>query len=306
VSRRKVLWTAFGAIAALNAALFLQARAMTHYGAQRSRVASLFTGVSMIRPANTRTPADDGLSYETVRFPGGRGGPLEAWVVPVKDSRGVALLFHGYGEAKKSLLPTAELLRAYGYDAVLVDFTGSGGSGGSDTTLGWFEADEVRAAVDWAKTRWPGRKPLVVGISMGAAAVLRAVGSEGAQAEAVIIEMPFDRLLTSARRRFSKMGLPSFPLAELLVFWGGVQEGFNGFHHNPIEFAKGVHVPTLLLFGDADTFITLDDTQAILSNLAGPKSLAVFHGLQHVDYAKERPEEWKAAVGPFLAGLPAY
>ena len=58
---------------------------------------------------------------------------------------------------------------------------------------------------------------------MGAASVLRSVHSCGVQPDAIIAESVFDRMLTTVRHRFELMGVPSFPCAELLVFWGGRQ-----------------------------------------------------------------------------------
>jgi uncharacterized protein len=34
--------------------------------------------------------------------------------------------------------------------------------------------------------------------------------------------------------------IPPFPLAELIIFWGGVQHGFNAFAHNPVTYAAQV------------------------------------------------------------------
>ena len=60
---------------------------------------------------------------------------------------------------------------------------------------------------------------------MGAVACLRAVHALGVQPDAMILECPFDRLLTTVRHRFDAVRVPSWPLAELLVFWGGQQSG---------------------------------------------------------------------------------
>jgi hypothetical protein len=42
-----------------------------------------------------------------------------------------------------------------------------------------------------------------------------------------------------------------FP-AELLVFWGGRQFGFNGFAHNPIRYAQALRCPALFQHGSKD------------------------------------------------------
>jgi uncharacterized protein len=64
---------------------------------------------------------------------------------------------------------------------------------------------------------------------MGAVAVVRAVAVAPVNPSAVIVEGLYDRILSAIRNRFGSMGLPSFPSAELLAFWGGVQMGFPAF-----------------------------------------------------------------------------
>lgn len=60
---------------------------------------------------------------------------------------------------------------------------------------------------------------------MGAAAILRSVHEHAIQPDAVILEGVLDTLLNTVRNRFGAMQIPSFPSAELPVFWGGRQWG---------------------------------------------------------------------------------
>ncbi|MEL7316305.1 MAG: hypothetical protein AAFN08_15385 [Cyanobacteria bacterium J06559_3] len=39
------------------------------------------------------------------------------------------------------------------------------------------------------------------------------------------------------------MSLPSFPRAELIVLWGGWQQGINRFTHNPVAYAAATDSP---------------------------------------------------------------
>jgi hypothetical protein len=116
-----------------------------------------------------------------------------------------------------------------------VDFYGSGGSSGSGTTIGVNESDDVAATVAYAKTVWPQRKIVLYGISMGGAAVLRAIAVNGVTPDTAIIEATFDSLLNTGKNRFRAMGLPPSPFTELLLFWGSVQQ-FNYFR-NPAQYA---------------------------------------------------------------------
>src|SRR5205085_2373851 len=132
----------------------------------------------------------------------GDGVTLEAWHVPARRPRGLVLLFHGYVGCKAALLQEAAAFHDLGYAALLVDFRGSGGSSDSPTTIGALESADVAAALAYARASWPGRRLVLFGQSMGAAAILRAVAVGGAEPDAVLLECPFDRLLTTVEHRF--------------------------------------------------------------------------------------------------------
>lgn len=304
-------------LVAANLAAYAHARAFTRFAPTGRRTPSpekltlgqkvqvLAVGVEVPRPVNARTPATYGLPYERHVFAGNRGIALEAWVIPVDRSRGTVVLFHGHAASKDSQLREALAFRELGFRTMLVDFYGSGGSAGNETSIGYHESADVAAAFRYAR-ELPGRGPVVLyGASMGAAAVLKGVGDHHLDPAALVLECPFDSLLATTRHRFDSLGVPSFPMAELLVFWGGVHQGFDGLAYRPAASASAVDSPTLLMAGDRDPFVTPDETRAIHSALRGPKRLVFFEGIGHDVGLRRRPREWKAAVGEFLAAVTA-
>jgi alpha-beta hydrolase superfamily lysophospholipase len=297
----------------LNAMAYMHAHAMTRFVASGERTerpehlswtqaaSVLLTGVTVPRPRNGRSPADLGLTFETVTFASGHGPTLEAWIIPGDDSKPLVILLHGYAGSKTQLLPTAHALHELGLGTLLLDFYGSGGSSGSGTTLGVLEAQDVAAAVAYARTRWPGRTLILYGFSMGSAAALRAVAVEGVRPDAIIIEATFDRLLSTAARRFHSMGLPATPFAQLLLFWGGVQWGFDPFTHNPAEYAAAVRCPLLVLQGDADLRISADEARHIADAAGAHATLNIYPGVPHLPLVEARPDAWQRDVAGFLA-----
>jgi len=298
----------------LNLVAFLHSRAMTHFAPEGVRTAKpeflsilgkaqvLLTGITVPKPsAGNTTPKDVGLPFEVHHLPGKNEVELEAWYVPCSRPQGLVLLFHGYAGCKADLLNVAVELHALGYASLLVDFRGSGGSSSSETTIGVTEAEDVALALDYAQSRWSGQPLILYGQSMGSAAILRALAIEGVQAKAVILECPFDRLLTTVAVRFTAMGLPAFPFAHLLVFWGGVQHGFNGFEHNPIDYAARVDCPVLLMHGARDHRVTTEQARSIFDALGGPKEFELFADAGHESYAARQPERWRAVLAGFLS-----
>jgi hypothetical protein len=261
---------------------------------------ALLTGVEVPRPENRRTPHDVGLEYERHVFAGGLGTPLEGWLVPHANARGTVVLFHGHAASKDSQLREAKVFHSMGLNAFLVDFYGSGGSGGNETSIGFYEALDVTQGFNYVRGL-PESGPIVLyGVSMGAAAILKGVADDKLMPAGLILECPFDSLIGTVRHRFTSRGMPSFPLADLLVFWGGVQEGFNGFRYRPVESAAHVEAPTLLMNGDRDPWVRPYEARAVCSALRGPKTLRFFAGVGHDSCLRARPDEWKGAVAEFM------
>jgi hypothetical protein len=299
-------------LATLNFAAYRHARAFIHFAPPGHRTPSpqllslgqkmqvLVKGVEVPRPENRRTPRDLGLEFERHVFRGSRGVPLEAWLVPQVDARGTVILFHGHAASKDSQLREANVFRRMGFNAFLVDFYGSGGSGGNETSIGFYESVDVARSFDYA-VNLPGAGPVVLyGASMGAAAVIKGVADEHLQPAALILECPFDTLIGTVRHRFTTMGIPSFPLADLLVLWGGMQAGFNGFRYRPAESASRIDRPTLLMSGENDEWVRPEEARTIFEGLRGPKTLRFFAGVGHDSCLRRRPAEWKSAVSEFL------
>jgi uncharacterized protein len=312
-SKRVVAGLGIGLVA-VNLLAYRQARAFTHFvapghrtrpeemsAAERLRV--MLVGFDVPRPVNRTTPGWMNLSYERHLFAGGRGAALEAWLIPRANSRGTVLLFHGHANSKQSLLQEAKAFHQMGLNAFLVDFYGSGGSSGNDTSVGFYEALDVTRAFGYARSL-PGSGPVVLyGASMGAAAVLKAVADDDLQPAGLVLECPFDSLIGTVRHRFTSWRIPSFPLADLLVFWGGIQGGFNAFSYRPIDSASLVDRPTLLMNGDSDPWVRPEEARGIFEGLRGPKTLRFFRGVGHASCLCSRPREWKGVVAGFLDQL---
>lgn len=300
---------------ALNAVAYRHALAMTHYGPPTltrtgkpdqlgwgAKAGVLLLGVTVPRPVANRTPANLGLKFKTLSLASRDETKLEAWRIPLPKSRGIAVMLHGYAAEKSTMLGEAAVLREFGYESLLLDFRGSGGSGGDDTTVGWSEAEDAAAAIELARKLAPGKTLLVYGKSMGAASALRAAGVLGAAPDAMILEAPFDTLIRTTQRRFKMMRLPPWPFTSLLLYWGGWRAGFSADAHQPMLYAKGVQCPTLVFQGGKDKYVLVEDAERIAANLPRGR-LVVFPESGHGELAKSAPEEWRRELTAFLKAL---
>jgi alpha-beta hydrolase superfamily lysophospholipase len=209
-------------------------------------------------------------------------------------------MFHGYIASKSTMLERAEELYKMGYDLLLVDFMGSGGSEGYESTIGYKEGREVRDVYEYLRSSGE-RNIYLFGTSMGAAAILKAMDQyPDMEPKGIILECPFGSMYQTVCARFGSMGAPTFPMAALLVFWGGAINGFWAFGHNPAEYAKAVECPTLLLCGGEDERVSRGEIDDIYANLQGEKQLRIYSKARHESYLNKYRREWLADIRGFL------
>jgi len=260
-----------------------------------AKLHALFFGVNIPKPSNPREPK---LPFETIYLQSHE--QLETWFIPKKNHKGIVLLFHGFSAAKASQLAYANQFLKKGYATFLVDFMGSGGSTGNQTTIGFKEGRDVKVAFEYIKERFPEDEIILFGSSMGAASIMKSFTDYNIQPDKIILECPFADMLTTTRNRFNVMGIPSFPFAEILLFYGGMHSGFNAFKHAPSEYAKKISTPTLLLFGAKDDRVNQWEIDTIFENLAGEKKLVIFEASAHEIYLNDNKDEWNEEIDIFL------
>lgn len=309
---RFLLYTAFIMVFGMNVSACIQAYSMTHFSKGKHRTPdpeklsfmqkakAVVFGVELPRPQNRKTPENFDLPFVTLRYKAQEQRFLEAWYVPCVSARALILLFHGYATQKDSLLEEARQFNKMGFAVMLVDFQGSGGSDGQKTSIGYHEASDVRASVDFARHRFPHQKIFGYGFSMGSVALMRAVAVHGIQLDGMILSCPFGSVLSSVKSRFEMMGRPSFPAAHLLVFWGGFLHGFNAFLHNSQKYAGAITIPVLLMQGARDRRVSLKQSNLIFESLAGVKTFRIFAKLGHSSYVLQEPALWKKSVSDFF------
>lgn len=298
--------------AMLNGLAYNHAHSMTHFTEQSARTRKpedlsgwdkmrvLLRGVNLPRPVGSYLPsalAPDGHAM-TVRVTDGVN--LACWYCDRGPASPLVILFHGYSSEKTALIPEAKAFLDLGASVLLVDFRGSGGSSEAYTTLGVREADDVAAVVRQAQQRLVHSSVTLFGQSMGAVAILRAVDQYGILPDAIIVEAVFDTMLNTVRNRFKAMRVPSFPSAQLLVFWGGRQWGFNGFEHAPVNYARSVDCPALFMHGSDDPRATLAEGRRVFEAVPGRKKFKTFDRTGHESYMAAHAAEWRKTVAEFM------
>lgn len=256
-------------------------------------------GIEIARPETSIFPEKN---YESITIDVGNGEHLSGWLMHTDSvNKGIVVYFHGYKGEKSMLLDHAYQTLNLGYDALLIDFSGSGYSSGNQTTLGYNEASDVKVVYDYVSYKLNEQNIYFLGFSMGAAAIMKAQHDYDLHLTGIILEASYGRMIDTIRIRMRQAGLLSYPLSYLFAFWGGAANGFNAFDMNPEEYAKSVTVPTLIACGDSDPYISKDETQRMYDNLKSEiKMLRFYPKSQHESYLEVNQEKWTNDITEFL------
>jgi uncharacterized protein len=296
----------------LNVLAYNHAYAMMHFTARGvrtnrpegltgwARLRVLLLGVNIPKPEGSVPPAALASECHALTVSGTDSVKLSCWYCDHGSGTPLVILFHGYSAEKTALIPEAKAFLDLGASVLLVDFRGSGGSSESYTTIGVREADDVAAVVRYAQQHLGHSSVTLFGQSMGAVAILRAVDQCGISPDAVIVEAVFDTMLNTVRNRFNALRVPSFPSAQLLVLWGGRQWGFNGFGHNPVNYARAVRCPALFMHGTDDPRATLAEGRRVFDAFHGSKEFKTFDRTGHESYISTHAMEWRTTVAEFM------
>src|SRR3989440_6733110 len=142
--------------------------------------------------------------------PGGIG-KREGWFFPGFRGAPTIILCHGYESSRGELLTLESALQDHQYNVFIFDFAAHGANSGI-STLGYREADEVRAAVDLLAAR-PDLDPTRFGLwgyNLGAYAALREA-EDDKRIRALILDSVYDDPQQMVRIGVEHNGLGAFP-----------------------------------------------------------------------------------------------
>jgi uncharacterized protein len=179
------------------------------------------------------TPANFQLASEDVAFRSADGVELRGWWVPEPSAKGTVVMVHGLNRSRIEMVRRAPFVHDARWNVLLLDLRHHGASGGEATTFGAKEKQDVEAAARFARERSPG--PVVLwGVSLGAASVVLAAADDPAVA-GVICDSSYRSLADTVRHHLQLFRsfrwwlriVPSWPVADLTLFWMGRRGGFD-------------------------------------------------------------------------------
>jgi len=243
----------------------------------------IFQRALMYFPDATHTlPTYAGLPQaEEVLLTSDDAEKLIAWHVPARGGKPMVLYFQGNAGASNLRAERFTWLTADGTGLLALSYRGYGGSTGKPSEGGLIR--DARAAYEFAAARYPTRRIVLWGESLGTAVAI-ALAAERAVA-GVILDAPF----TSA----ADVGAAAYPFAP--VRWL-IKDTFR----SDQRIAR-VSAPLLMLHGERDSIIPISFGERLFALARAPKRMVRFPYGGHADLdahgAKNVVKEFLAECG---------
>jgi len=253
------------------------------------------------------TPASFDLPFEDLTFRAADGVSLEGWWVPAPEERGTVILAHGLNRTRVEMVGKVPFLHARGWNALALDLRQHGSSGGSLSSFGHFEKQDVAAAAALARSRSNG--PLVYwGVSLGGATVALAAAEDPSVA-GVICDSSYRSLrdtVTHHLRLFRRFRwwlriVPAWPVADEAVFWIGRRGGFDPDAVDIVGAARRLaDRPTLFVCNSGDRRIPKEIAFELEAAAGDAASVLVIPGESHGGAYRTGQAAYESAVAELL------
>ncbi|WP_309238645.1 alpha/beta hydrolase [Actinoplanes aureus] len=232
-------------------------------------------------PDRAAPPQAAGASEVTLRTSDGLR--LGAWLIKpmpgTPDRRLAVLVAPGNAGNRYGRLPLGEALARLGLTVLLLEYRGYGGNPGSPSEQGLARDADAGLAYLVEQVRLP---VLYYGESLGAA-VVTALAVRQPPA-GLVLRSPFEDLATAGRAHY-----PFLPVGWLL------RDRF------PVtSLISQVKVPTVVVYGTADTVVPPAQSAAVAGRAAGLVSAVVVDGADHNDRALLDGPQLIAAVAALI------
>jgi uncharacterized protein len=252
-------------------------------GVAATQVPSIAAG-GLLHPSRTALyqPRPSGCSSRDFA---GEDVTLKGWYCPATTAtkRGTVLYLHGVADNRSSATGVINHFVPNGFDVIAYDSRSHGESEGDFCTYGYFEKLDARRVIAGV-----GAEPVILmGNSLGAAVALQAAAGVDS-VRAVVAAEVFSDLETVARER--AWFLPDWTVRAAFRV-AETQAKFEAATVSPLEAAKRLKVPVLLIHGADDVETLPAHSERVFAALTGPKRLIIVSGSGH-NQSLSRRDVW--------------
>jgi uncharacterized protein len=225
------------------------------------------------------------VPYSSLKVTNKEGTTISFWWMPQKKKRGTVLLVHGFMMNKANMIARAKIYYELGYNTILMDLRARGESGGDKTTSGPDIRSDVLAVMGYYNQKLKKYGPLILaGYSHGGRAVVFAAEQLDYPVKAIILEsLPYS-LTESFKRTYKIRETPA-------MNEGNIDKSFEAISN----------IPVLLMIGDHDDAIVLEEARKVQQSFRNTKSrLIVFKTAGHNLTTAAHKEQYITSIKSYL------
>ncbi len=248
----------------------------------------------------------DQMPYREVEVKSFDGLTLRGRFYKYADAAPIELMFPGYrGNARRDLCGAVHRCFALGHSALIVDQRACGFSEGHVISFGVNESRDCRTWIDFmVETFGRDVRIILTGISMGAATVLIAAGTDLPEnVVGVLADCGYSSAEAIIKKVIKSMKLPvkvTYPFVRLA---GKLFGGFDIATASPVHAMKKCKIPVLIAHGVEDAFVPCMMATENYENCSSVKKLLLVPGAGHClcyptdseTYIRELREFWTRA-----------
>src|SRR5947207_9613074 len=208
----------------LSTKILMALMALVFFAVLATTAIAGFLVYRIVKPQRSSTEINmasfPGVPWVLELFVPGGAEKREGWFFPGLRGAATIILCHGYESSRGELLTLESALQDHQYNVFIFDFAAHGANGGI-SSLGYHEADEVRAAVDLLANR-PDLDPTRFGLwgyNLGAYAALRETESDK-RIRALVLDSVYEEPQQMAKVGVERNGLVGFPFMVRAVVFG--------------------------------------------------------------------------------------
>lgn len=213
------------------------------------------------------------------------------------------LVCHGYRMAKERMHRFA--LMFPNDNILLFDYRAHGESKGEHSSIGYYEKNDVIAALQFLKNNEETENfPIIgIGVSMGAVTLLCAA-VESNLCDVIILDAPFARLDEQVHRMLThRYKLPHFPFSIVGRKFLERLRNFNLTEVDSIASARQLKIPVLMIHSEDDETVPIENAHRIYQEITAPKELWVVSGSGHARIFTDKPHEYRERINIFLNSI---
>lgn len=218
------------------------------------------------------TPSEIPVPFENINFITSDEVELKGWYMPAKKSVKTIVLVHGHGGSKNEGLRFVKALHEAGFNLLAYDSRALSSGDKAFASMGYFEKNDVKAAIDFVINKKQAESIGVFGFSMGAATSIMTM-EEDFRIQAGLFSSSYanvvDELSQVGKRDF---GLPKFPILQVAIFLANMRGGMDLYSVTPEKSISRISPrPIYIMHCKQDDYVDYSHAQRLYKAANDPK-----------------------------------